>query len=85
MSGLDGGRLNIAACSIGAANACLTIVLNHFKVQKMLASIELKYEIIITMFSTRIPTQTESFLIADMFGKIHTGRMITRQGCCSAL
>jgi alkylation response protein AidB-like acyl-CoA dehydrogenase len=32
MAGLDGGRLNIAACSIGAANACLNIVLSHMKV-----------------------------------------------------
>ena len=29
MEGLDGGRINIAACSIGAAQACLDISLNY--------------------------------------------------------
>ncbi len=38
MAGLDGGRLNIAACSIGAANACLNIALSHIKVHYYLLS-----------------------------------------------
>jgi alkylation response protein AidB-like acyl-CoA dehydrogenase len=32
MSGLDGGRLLIGACSLGAADACLEILLNWQKV-----------------------------------------------------
>jgi len=32
MSGLDGGRLNIGSCSLGAAQACFEIALNYVKV-----------------------------------------------------
>jgi alkylation response protein AidB-like acyl-CoA dehydrogenase len=33
MSGLDGGRLLIGACSLGASDACLEILLNWLKVR----------------------------------------------------
>ena len=32
MAGLDGGRLNIGSCSLGAAQACFEIALNYVKV-----------------------------------------------------
>ena len=32
MKGLDGGRLSIAACSVGAAKACYNIAKEHIKV-----------------------------------------------------
>ncbi len=32
MTGLDGGRLNIGACSLGAAQACLEMTLAYTKV-----------------------------------------------------
>lgn len=32
MAGLDGGRLSIGACSVGAAQACLEIALHYVKV-----------------------------------------------------
>ena len=34
MMGLDGGRLNIGACSIGGARACLELALDHVKARK---------------------------------------------------
>ncbi len=34
MAGLDGGRLNIAACSIGAAQTCIDRTLNYVKERK---------------------------------------------------
>ena len=34
MAGLDGGRLSIASCSLGAAQACFDIALHHVKVIK---------------------------------------------------
>jgi alkylation response protein AidB-like acyl-CoA dehydrogenase len=36
MSGLDGGRLLIGACSIGAADACLEILIKRLKVDSLL-------------------------------------------------
>ena len=60
MSGLDGGRLNIAACSIGAATTCLNIAIKHLREKPGGAN------------------QTESFAIADMFGKLHSSRLILR-------
>ncbi len=32
MAGLDGGRLSIGACSVGAAQACFEIALQYVKV-----------------------------------------------------
>lgn len=32
MAGLDGGRLNIGSCSLGAAQACFEIALDYVKV-----------------------------------------------------
>ena len=34
MSGLDGGRLSIGACSLGAAQACFEIATSYVKVRK---------------------------------------------------
>jgi hypothetical protein len=34
MAGLDGGRLNIAACSIGAARSCLDAAHDHMQVRR---------------------------------------------------
>lgn len=31
MSGLDGGRINIASCSLGGADACLSAALTYTK------------------------------------------------------
>lgn len=33
MAGLDGGRLSIGACSVGAAQACFEIALQYVKVK----------------------------------------------------
>jgi alkylation response protein AidB-like acyl-CoA dehydrogenase len=34
MAGLDGGRLNIAACSIGGAQACIDLAMDYMKTRK---------------------------------------------------
>jgi len=65
MKGLDGGRLSIAACSIGAAKACYDAALEHVKVReqfgKPLAS-----------------NQTVQFKLADMGTSIHLSRLVLR-------
>lgn len=37
MAGLDGGRLSIGACSVGAAQACFEIALQYVKVRQCTA------------------------------------------------
>ena len=46
MAGLDGGRLNIAACSIGAAQASFEIALTYVKVSFICVCSYLSYLIL---------------------------------------
>jgi hypothetical protein len=57
MSGLDGGRLLIGACSLGAADACLEILLNWLKVRWLI------YEFLIFYYNHRVVFLRESLLI----------------------
>ena len=66
MSGLDGGRLSIAACSLGAMQQCFEIALNYTKERKQ--------------FNQTLSTyQNVQFKLADMAGKIVTSRAMLRQ------
>lgn len=65
MRGLDGGRLSIGACSLGAAQACFEIALNYIKERKQ--------------FGKNIASnQAIQFKLADMAGKIISSRLILR-------
>jgi alkylation response protein AidB-like acyl-CoA dehydrogenase len=65
MKGLDGGRLSIAACSIGAAKACYDAAVEHVKVRQQ--------------FGKPLSTfQNVQFKIADMGANIHLSRLAVR-------
>ena len=65
MKGLDGGRLNIATCSIGAAQACLKIATNYVKDR--------------TQFGQAIADfQTVQFKLADMATELVAARQMLR-------
>lgn len=66
MRGLDGGRLSIGACSLGAAHACLTHTLEYTTVRKQ--------------FGHAIAdNQAAQFKLADMATDVITARTVLRQ------
>lgn len=65
MAGLDGGRLSIASCSLGAAQACFEIALQYTKERK-------QFKKPIADF------QVTQFKLAEMAGKILTSRLAIR-------
>jgi len=65
MAGLDGGRISIGACSLGAAQACFEIALNYVKERKQFGKSIAEY-------------QATQFKLADMAGKIVTARLALR-------
>ena len=63
MSGLDGGRLNIAACSIGGAQFCLDRTLEHMRERKQ--------------FKTRLADfQGLRFRVADYATELEAARLL---------
>ena len=65
MQGLDGGRLNIASCSLGAARTCLEASLEHVKVRKQ--------------FGQELSTfQALQFRLADMATELEAARLMVR-------
>lgn len=63
MAGLDGGRINIGACSIGAAQACLDRTIEYVKDRKQ--------------FGKRIADfQNTQFKLADMATELEAARMM---------
>jgi alkylation response protein AidB-like acyl-CoA dehydrogenase len=63
MSGLDGGRLNIAACSLGGAQFCLERTIIHMKERKQ--------------FGTRLADfQALSFRVADYATELEASRLM---------
>jgi alkylation response protein AidB-like acyl-CoA dehydrogenase len=66
MAGLDGGRLNIAACSIGGAQFCLDRALDHMRERKQ--------------FGTRLADfQALRFRVADYATELEAARLMVRQ------
>jgi len=67
MEGLDGGRINIATCSIGAAQACLQFAIAHVSERKQ--------------FGQRIADfQNTQFKLADMQTELVAARQMVRLG-----
>ena len=65
MKGLDGGRLNIASCSLGAAQRCFDLAVAYTKERKQ--------------FGQRIADfQNTQFRLTEMAGKIHSSRLLIR-------
>lgn len=66
MAGLDGGRLNIAACSIGGAQFCLDRTLDYMRERKQ--------------FGTRLSDfQALRFRIADYATELEAARLMVRR------
>ena len=66
MRGLDGGRLNIGACSIGGARAAYEAARDHLKVR--------------TQFGAPLASfQALQFKLADMITELEAARLLTRQ------
>lgn len=67
MMGLDGGRLNIGACSIGAARTCLELSREHLSVR--------------SQFGRPLASfQALQFKLADMATELEAARLMIRQG-----
>ena len=66
MKGLDGGRINIASCSLGAAQRCLDLAATYSKQRKQ--------------FSKTLSTfQNTQFKLADMAVSVHGSRLMVRE------
>lgn len=65
MQGLDGGRLNIAACSIGAARTCLEAAREHMQVRKQFGRELAQF-------------QALQFRLADMATELEAARLMVR-------
>ncbi|MCA0374010.1 MAG: acyl-CoA dehydrogenase family protein [Proteobacteria bacterium] len=69
MSGLDGGRLNIGACSLGGAQRCLDEAIKHTKERKQ--------------FGKSISDfQATQFTLADMETKLQAARTLLYTAAC---
>jgi alkylation response protein AidB-like acyl-CoA dehydrogenase len=69
MKGLDGGRLNIAACSLGGARACLDASRAHMLERRQ--------------FGQRLADfQALQFRLADMATELEAARLMVRQAAC---
>ena len=66
MVGLDGGRLSIGACSLGAAQKCLDIAIEYTKVRKQFGK-------------TISSFQNTQFKLADMAIELQAARVMLRQ------
>jgi len=66
MMGLDGGRLNIAACSLGGARACLEVARDHMQTRKQ--------------FGKKLSEfQGLQFKFADMATELEAARLLLRR------
>lgn len=65
MAALDGGRVNIGACSLGGAHACLSLARDHLKVRKQFGQPLASF-------------QALQFKLADMATKLYSSRLMIR-------
>jgi alkylation response protein AidB-like acyl-CoA dehydrogenase len=70
MMGLDGGRLNIAACSLGGARACLEAAREHMKTRKQFGRMLAEF-------------QALQFKLADMATELEAARLMVQRGAVS--
>ncbi|CAI5441429.1 unnamed protein product [Caenorhabditis angaria] len=65
MAGLNGGRVNIASCSLGAAQKSMDLAIEHLKIRKQFGK-------------TLSNFQYNQFKLAELATKLHTSRLIVR-------
>jgi len=65
MAGLNGGRVNIASCSLGAGHACLNLARDHAVVRKQFGQDIGKF-------------QNTQFKLAEMTGQLMSSRQVVR-------
>ncbi len=70
MMGLDGGRLNISACSLGGARACLEAARDHLLERRQFGRPLAEF-------------QALQFKIADMATELEAARLMVRRGAAS--
>ncbi|XP_064489670.1 isobutyryl-CoA dehydrogenase, mitochondrial-like [Ornithodoros turicata] len=70
MHGLNGGRVNIASCSMGAAAASINIAVEHLKVRKQFGKPLAEF-------------QNHQFNLAKMATALQTSRLIVRKAAAS--
>ncbi|XP_046891453.1 isobutyryl-CoA dehydrogenase, mitochondrial [Hypomesus transpacificus] len=70
MKGLNGGRINIASCSLGAAHACVQLARDHLLVRKQFGE-------------TLSNNQFLQFKLAEMATKLVASRLMVRQAAVS--
>ncbi|HEX3522959.1 MAG TPA: acyl-CoA dehydrogenase family protein, partial [Stellaceae bacterium] len=70
MMGLDGGRLNISACSLGGARACLEAAHDHLLERRQFGQPLADF-------------QALRFKLADMATELDAGRLMVRRGAAS--
>ncbi|XP_060929017.1 isobutyryl-CoA dehydrogenase, mitochondrial [Limanda limanda] len=66
MKGLNGGRINIASCSLGAAHACVQLARDHLLVRKQFGE-------------TLSSNQFLQFKLAEMATKLVASRLLVRE------
>jgi alkylation response protein AidB-like acyl-CoA dehydrogenase len=70
MMGLDGGRLNIAACSLGGARACLDAAREHMRTRRQFGRALAEF-------------QALQFIFADMATELEAARLMVQRGAAS--
>jgi hypothetical protein len=70
MMGLDGGRLNISACSLGGARACLEAARDHLLERRQFGQLLADF-------------QALRFKLADMATELDAARLMVRRGAVS--
>ena len=70
MKGLDGGRLNIASCSIGGARFCLEQARDHMKVRRQFGKSLAEF-------------QALQFRLADMAIELDAARLMVHRGAAA--
>jgi len=70
MAGLDGGRLNIGACSLGAAQTCLKRSISYLKERKQFGKPLAEF-------------QALQFRLADMATELEAARLLLHKAACA--
>jgi len=70
MMGLDGGRLNISACSLGGARACLEAARDHLLERRQFGQPLADFQVL-------------RFKLADMAAELEGARLMVRRGAAS--
>lgn len=70
MMGLDGGRLNISACSLGGARACLEAARDHVRERRQFGQLLSDF-------------QALRFKLADMATELDAARLVVQRGAAS--